>query len=309
MFEKESKEKLPRAARAPRHVYQHYSAGQWVYVFRRTPQRARWSGPGLVLLHQATTIWVAMRARLWECNVDQVRPANSTEAMGVEIVNSQQYQELLKNMRAVDVAREGTPPEEAWEEPREEAPVLLPPRDTDAEAAEEEPATPSTAAGPPRAEESRPRRVSMHHGAQRGQPQPRQARGEKEGSRDGRAGHHSGGGRRSRGMQQGGWTPARCHLFRPESCWRRRSRSPVPWCKERLCPRPRPRADEAQHRRRTRPPGPRSRQWTATRGADARTTPRSSGTSSTRSRRSTPSSPGTPRRRRHWWRAATTSST
>ncbi|CAE7224945.1 RE2 [Symbiodinium sp. CCMP2592] len=132
MFEKEANEKLQRAARAPRHTYQQYAAGQWVYVFRRAPQRARWSGPGLVLLHQGTTVWVAMRARLWKCNVDQVRPASSTEALGIEIVNSQQYQELLRNMEgkragAVDVAREGSPPEDAWEEPREEeAPVMMP---------------------------------------------------------------------------------------------------------------------------------------------------------------------------------------
>ncbi|CAE7436187.1 RE1 [Symbiodinium necroappetens] len=115
MFEKESQERLQRAAKAPKHSYQQYAPGQWVYVFRRSPQRARWSGPGLVLLHQQTTIWIAMRA------------------LGVEIMNSMQYRELLRNLEgkragAVDVAKEGTPPEDAWKEPREEeAPITLPP--------------------------------------------------------------------------------------------------------------------------------------------------------------------------------------
>eukprot|EP00439_Symbiodinium_sp_Y106_P022367 s729_g2.t1 len=132
MFEKEAREKLQRAARAPRHVDQQYAPGQWVYVFRRGPLRARWSGPGLVLLHHGTTVWVAMRARLWKCNVDQVRPASSTEALGVEVVNSLQYQDLLKNLGgkragAVDVTAEGSPPEDAWEQPREEeGPVIEP---------------------------------------------------------------------------------------------------------------------------------------------------------------------------------------
>ena len=165
MFEKESKEKLQRAARAPRHPYQQFAAGQWVYVFRRAPQRARWSGPGLVLLHQGTTVWVAMRARLWKCNVDQVRPANSTEALGVEVVNSLQYQDLLKNMEgkragAVDVSREGAPPEDAWEEPREEEGPILSPGPARAEEEVSSPGPPAVASSVAE-EERRPRRVSI----------------------------------------------------------------------------------------------------------------------------------------------------
>ena len=123
-----------------------------------------------MLLHQGTTIWIAMRARLWKCNVDQVRPANSTEALGVEIMNSMQYRELLRNLEgkragAVDVAKEGTPPEDAWEEPREEeAPITLPPA-TEAEA-EGDLGTPGGRGRPGEAEgEEReatmPRRVSI----------------------------------------------------------------------------------------------------------------------------------------------------
>eukprot|EP00439_Symbiodinium_sp_Y106_P068096 s466_g11.t1 len=113
MFEKEAREKLQRAARAPRHVDQQYAPGEWVYVFRRGPLRAGWSAPGLVLLHHGTTVWVAMRARLWKCNVDQVRPASSTEALGVEVVNSLQYQDLPKNLggkRAGAVDEPSRPP-------------------------------------------------------------------------------------------------------------------------------------------------------------------------------------------------------
>ena len=134
-FQADSKDRVQRAAKARRHKYQQYTAGQWVYVYRRAPQRSRWSGPGLVLLHSGTTVWVAMRARLWKCNVDQVRPASATEAMGVEVINSEHYQELLKSMQgkragAVDVEKEGAPPEDSWQSPVEEVshPHKLTPR-------------------------------------------------------------------------------------------------------------------------------------------------------------------------------------
>ena len=54
-----------------------FTRGQWVYVWRRAPnrgrkqnvlQRDRWVGPGIVALQNGGTVWVGMRSRLWKCS-------------------------------------------------------------------------------------------------------------------------------------------------------------------------------------------------------------------------------------------------
>ena len=73
-----------------------------------------------------------MRSRLWKCNSDQLRPASDTEDLAMQVVMSDQYQQLLQQLQqqrhgAVDVAREGAPGPEAWRScavSREEAPTL-----------------------------------------------------------------------------------------------------------------------------------------------------------------------------------------
>lgn len=47
-------------------------------------------GPGLVILQNGHTVYVAMRIRLWKCNSNQLRPANSTEELAMEVVTSGQ---------------------------------------------------------------------------------------------------------------------------------------------------------------------------------------------------------------------------
>ena len=132
-------ERVQRALRAKRHPGQAFTAGQWVYVYRRAVQRSRWTGPGLVIMQKGHTVWVAMRARLWKCNVDQVRPATATEAMGIEVV-----QELLKDATgkragALDVEKEGPPPDDAFQAPLHEMPQQGPLTSIP----EEEPAVPA----------------------------------------------------------------------------------------------------------------------------------------------------------------------
>ena len=119
-----SKEKIREASKPPMHRYRTWSAGQWVLVWRlaRGTERARWVGPGLVILQNGHTVYVAMRSRLWKCNSDQLRPASSTEELAMEVVTSGQYRDLLQQMQgqrtgAIDVAREGTPPDDAWKGP------------------------------------------------------------------------------------------------------------------------------------------------------------------------------------------------
>lgn len=120
-MEHTSKEKLRDAAKPPMHRYRTWTAGQWVLVWRiaQGSERARWVGPGLVILQNGHTVYVAMRSRLWKCNTDQLRPATATEELGMQVVLTDQYRDLLQQMRgqragAVDVAREGAPSDNAW---------------------------------------------------------------------------------------------------------------------------------------------------------------------------------------------------
>ena len=136
-----AKEKLREASKPPLHKHRTWTAGQWVMVWRLSKHattRHRWVGPGLVILQNGHTVYVAMRSRLWKCNSDQLRPASDTEDLAMQVVMSDQYRQLLQQLQqqrhgAVDVAREGTPEPEAWrscEVRREEAPTLdipLPP--------------------------------------------------------------------------------------------------------------------------------------------------------------------------------------
>ena len=60
-----------------------------------------------------------LQGLLHKCNSDQLRPANSTEELAMQVITSEQYKDLLQQMQgqrtgAIDVAREGTPSEEAW---------------------------------------------------------------------------------------------------------------------------------------------------------------------------------------------------
>ena len=140
-MEQASREKVRDASKPPLHKHRVWTAGQWVLVWRLSKAgngRHRWVGPGLVILQNGHTVYVAMRSRLWKCNVDQLRPATQTEELGMEVIQSMQYKDLLQQMQkqrqgAIDVEKEGPPPEDAWRNYRiqeEEAPTLsLPQQD------------------------------------------------------------------------------------------------------------------------------------------------------------------------------------
>ena len=103
-----------------------WTRGQWVYVWRKFPgtgnghmTRARWVGPGLVIMQDGHSVWVSMRSRLWKCCSDQLRAANHLESLGAELANSDELSEVLaqaksKRAGAVDVESQGSPPDEAW---------------------------------------------------------------------------------------------------------------------------------------------------------------------------------------------------
>eukprot|EP00434_Breviolum_minutum_P029882 symbB.v1.2.026423.t1/scaffold2638.1/size74318/2 len=127
-MENTCREKVREASKPPLHRHRSWAAGQWVMIWRTSKTatvRSRWVGPGLVILQTGHTVYVAVRSRLWKCNVDQLRPANEMEELGMQVVESRQYQELLHQMQqqrhgAVDVEREGPPPRGCLETPCEE---------------------------------------------------------------------------------------------------------------------------------------------------------------------------------------------
>lgn len=122
-----------------------WAPGQWVYVWRKFPgtgnghtARARWIGPGLVIMQRTNSVWVSMRARIWKCSSDQLRAASHLETLGAELTKVQGLEDILTQTRskqagAVDVAAEGPPDDEAWGQPavpeHESQPVLQPSED------------------------------------------------------------------------------------------------------------------------------------------------------------------------------------
>ncbi|CAK9063078.1 unnamed protein product [Durusdinium trenchii] len=123
-IEATSRDKIKRSSSQRAHKQREWAVGQWVYVWRRFPgtgqghlTRARWTGPGIVVLQAGHTVWVSMRARLWKCNSDQLRPASHHESIGADLSRSGELQDLIRQGRsakagAVDVTAEGTPDEE-----------------------------------------------------------------------------------------------------------------------------------------------------------------------------------------------------
>ena len=50
--------------------------------------RARWTGPGVIVLQVGHTVYVSMRARLWKCNSDQLRAATHYESVGAALADT-----------------------------------------------------------------------------------------------------------------------------------------------------------------------------------------------------------------------------
>lgn len=135
-------QKVKLSTSGVRHKQRTWAVGQRVYVYRRfsgTGQghltRSRWIGPGVVVLQAGHTVWVSTRARLLKCNSDQLRPASSHETLGAELARAGELAEVIQQTRAgktgaVDVAREGSPPSDAWDDQGpsvSEAPIVVSP--------------------------------------------------------------------------------------------------------------------------------------------------------------------------------------
>ena len=117
--------KIRLSQRGRMHKQRQWALGQWVYVWRRYPgtggghvTRARWTGPGVVVLQVGHTVYVSMRSRLWKCNSDQLRAASHYESVGAALADTPEMRDILQQSRqgrcgAVDVASEGSPPDGA----------------------------------------------------------------------------------------------------------------------------------------------------------------------------------------------------
>ena len=127
-IQESSTNKIRLSSKGRLHKQRQWAIGQWVYVWRRTAgtggghvTRARWTGPGIVVLQTRHTVYVSMRVRLWKCNSDQLRAASHYESIGAALSDTKEMQEILEHSRAgrcgaVDVAAEGSPPADSEEQ-------------------------------------------------------------------------------------------------------------------------------------------------------------------------------------------------
>ena len=128
-MEQDSRDALQGAQKAATHQGRVWVPGQWVYVYRRAKAnqelhlRNRWVGPGVVVLANNQTIYVGMRSRLWRCTSEQLRPALPSEILGKDLASDPALASLLRKVisgsrtGAVDVTKEGPPPDSAhWEQ-------------------------------------------------------------------------------------------------------------------------------------------------------------------------------------------------
>ncbi|CAE7241240.1 Abcb1 [Symbiodinium sp. CCMP2456] len=104
-----SREAFQKAAKASTHQARRWTAGQWVYVYRRgrpnsvLHPRDRWCGPGIIVLVSQKGIYVAMRSRLWRCGSEQLRPAHPNEMLGAQMAEDPGLAEILRKINSEDI--------------------------------------------------------------------------------------------------------------------------------------------------------------------------------------------------------------
>ena len=106
--QKNMKDRILRAGRLRVRPERDYFRGQWVMLWRNMRQRQeggsyryreRWTGPGIVILHEGSTVWVVLRGRLFKCNPGHVRLATNPESLGAELLNLPELEALYGNIR------------------------------------------------------------------------------------------------------------------------------------------------------------------------------------------------------------------
>ena len=119
-----ARERLRSAGKAQLHRDRNYHRGQWVYVWRRDvcgardrtggPSLSPWVGPGLVALHDGTTVWVSMRGRFWKCAREQIREATNHESLGAELLTHDHLRQLLTDARSPQTLTEPVDVSAEW---------------------------------------------------------------------------------------------------------------------------------------------------------------------------------------------------
>ena len=119
-------DRILRAGRMRARSGREYFRGQWVMLWRNLRQRQeggsyryreRWTGPGIVILHEGSTVWVVLRGRLFKCNPGHVRLATNPESLGAELLNLPELEALYGSIRGssgphVDMTGAPLPPED-----------------------------------------------------------------------------------------------------------------------------------------------------------------------------------------------------
>ena len=82
------------------------NVGEWVYVWRNTPNFKGWSGPGVLLAESPNerSLWVSLRGHLVKVSREQVRRATSEENLGAELIK-ELSSEMLRDINAGKVQR------------------------------------------------------------------------------------------------------------------------------------------------------------------------------------------------------------
>ena len=95
------------------------AVGEWVFVWRSTPNFTGWSGPGVLLAISPTerSMWVSLRGFLLKVSREHLRPATVEEHLGAELIRELSA-EMLKDIHSGkirqfhDLTNEPTPDQE-----------------------------------------------------------------------------------------------------------------------------------------------------------------------------------------------------
>ncbi|CAE8627158.1 unnamed protein product, partial [Polarella glacialis] len=170
----DAQDRMMRAARSRNRLWVEFVPAELVYVWRvprvrktRGVQRelaprvskARWVGPGTVIIAEGANVWISMQGELWKASREQLRHATNTEVQAEDMMSGE-YQNLRDELyrkakttyKDVDVSGE--------QAPDAEGDVEFPEQDGRAQDADEEPASEADDGGRVPAGEPLPERCS-----------------------------------------------------------------------------------------------------------------------------------------------------
>ncbi|CAE8633673.1 unnamed protein product, partial [Polarella glacialis] len=168
----DAQDRMTRAARSRNRLWVEFVPAELVYVWRVARVRktrgverelaprvskARWVGPGTVIIADGANVWISMQGELWKASREQLRHATNTEVQADDMMSGE-YQNLRDELyRKAKTTYKDVSGEEA---PDAEGDVELPEQDGRAQDADEEPASEADDGGRVPAGEALPERCS-----------------------------------------------------------------------------------------------------------------------------------------------------